>query len=232
MPVCEASTCPLRKLPEPRAPSRAISLQHEQLIERSVVERAGERLLIVVGAVGVIDRDGDVALAGQILGQVAEQEAVAGIPVGDDHQWKRRGAADRRGVANGPTVKRGLDRRIARDDAIRAAARRAGCQRRRVPDFQRQRSIVTSHRSGRHGVHDVHAVPINRGDRADPNRVAAIRRQFGSRRRHHVDAVLLREQLDAQGSEREKGDGNQPMAHGGIMPEDSSGAPRSIAPTE
>ena len=37
--------------------AEAIDLvQHEQLIERAVVERAAERLLIVVGAVLVIDR--------------------------------------------------------------------------------------------------------------------------------------------------------------------------------
>ena len=57
MPVRVASTRPARKLPEPALLEPIDLVQHEQLIERAVVERAAERLLIVVGAVLVIDRD-------------------------------------------------------------------------------------------------------------------------------------------------------------------------------
>ena len=68
--------------------AEAIDLvQHEQLIERAVVERAAERLLIVVGAVLVIDRDGDEALARQVLAHVRHQKAIAGIAVRNDDEW-------------------------------------------------------------------------------------------------------------------------------------------------
>ena len=67
--------------------AEAIDLvQHEQLIERPVVERAAERLLVVVGAVLVIDRDGDEALAREVLAEVAHQEAIAWIAVRDDDE--------------------------------------------------------------------------------------------------------------------------------------------------
>ena len=73
-------------------------VQHEQLIEGPVVERAGERLLVVVGAVGVIDRDHDVALAGQVLAEVAHEEPVARIAVRDDDERQR--AVDASGAAS------------------------------------------------------------------------------------------------------------------------------------
>ena len=71
MPVRVASTRPARKLPEPGLAQPIDLVQHEQLIERAVVERAAERLLIVVGAVLVIDRDRDEALAREVLADVA-----------------------------------------------------------------------------------------------------------------------------------------------------------------
>ena len=67
-----------------RAP---IHLVHdEQLVEGPVVQRARERRLIGVGAVGVVDGDDDVALARQVLAEVGDQEAVAGVPVRQDHE--------------------------------------------------------------------------------------------------------------------------------------------------
>ncbi len=83
---------------------------YEELVERPVVEGAGEILLIVVRAVLVIDRRDDEAFARQVLADVAHQVAVARVTVRDDHEWER--AVGRRGrrVANRLAVQRRHDR--------------------------------------------------------------------------------------------------------------------------
>ncbi len=86
-------------------------IQDEQLIERPVVERAAKRLLIIVGAVLVIDRHRHEALAREVLADVTHQEAVAGIPVRNDHErisagGRHAGALAKAGrsVANGLAI--------------------------------------------------------------------------------------------------------------------------------
>ena len=146
-----------------RAEARDL-VQHEQLIERAVVERAGERLLVVVGAVGVIDRHRDEALARQVLAEVAHQIAVAGIAVRDDHERERPAGGQRRGVAHGPAVERGGHAGVARDRAVLAAGLLARSQRRGIPDLERQRAVVAGRRPAFLGVQDVGPVLV--GDAA------------------------------------------------------------------
>ena len=67
-------------------------IQNEQLIERPVIQRAGKGLLIVIGAVPMIDRGNDVTLAGKVFPEVTQQVPITGVTVGDDgpvaiHPW-------------------------------------------------------------------------------------------------------------------------------------------------
>ena len=176
-------------------------VQHEQLIECAVVERAGERLLIVVGAFPVIDRHGDEALAREVLGEMAHQVAIAGIAVRDDHERKRRLGRQRRGVADRLAVQRRGDRGIARNRAVIAARLLPGGQRRRIPDLERQRAVVARGRPALFRAQDVRPVPVGRLQRAHADRVVAIGGKLGRRRRHGVDAVRLRERAAGGGED-------------------------------
>ncbi len=106
----------------------------EELIEGAVVERAGEGLLRVVGAVGVVDRHGHVALGREVLAEMAHEEPVPGIAVRDHHERKRRRAAERRRVAHRAAAQRGRGDAVAQHRAVfTAAAVGAGAGRGRVP---------------------------------------------------------------------------------------------------
>ena len=60
---------------------RSHGRNNKALIRCAVVEGAGNRFLIIIGAVSVIDRHHNIPFACQILTQMAHQHAVAGVTV-------------------------------------------------------------------------------------------------------------------------------------------------------
>ena len=168
-------------------------VQHEQLIERPVVERARKVLVIVVGAVGVIDRDGDIPLAGQVLAEMTEQIAVARIAVRDDHQREGSRGGEGRRVAHGLAVQRDGHGRIARDGAVLTAGPLRLAQAGRIPDLEREHAIVACGRRACRGLENVRTVLVGDLDGAHADGVRAEGRELRRRRRDGVDAVVLRE---------------------------------------
>ena len=106
-------------------------VEHEELIERPVVERAREGFLIVVRAVLVIDRRHDESLARQVFREMAQQKTVARIAVRNDHEREGRRGRLGCGVAHRFAVQGGGDSRITRDDAVVALGLLSGGELRR-----------------------------------------------------------------------------------------------------
>ena len=134
-----------KKTPGPRLAEALHLVQHEQLIEGAVVERARKRFLIVVGAVLVIDGHGDESFAREILREVAHEESIAGIAVRNDDE-RKASHGHRSRVAHRLPVERRADRRVARDCAIIAAGLLSCEEGRGIPDLERQRAIVAKNR--------------------------------------------------------------------------------------
>lgn len=73
-----------------RPVQRRHAVDDELLVNGPVQQGRPERALVGIGAVGVVDRHGDIALGRQVLAQMAHQEPVAGIAVADHDQGKQR----------------------------------------------------------------------------------------------------------------------------------------------
>ena len=113
-------------------------VEDEHLVERPVVQRARERLLVVVRAVGVIDGHDDEAFAGEILAEVAHQVTIAGIAVRQDHQRERPARGREGRITHGLPLQRHRDRRVSGDGVVGAARRLAWRERRRIPDLEHE----------------------------------------------------------------------------------------------
>jgi len=133
----------------------------------------------------VIDGNNHVPLGGQVLGEIGHHEARAGETVGDDHQRVRAAAGIRLGVAQGAAPEgEGADgaRRIVstavhvfvfhqrrhplRDDS-------------RIPDFERQRAIITRIRIRSSVADDIDLIGIDHFQRAHPDPVVTARCERG-----------------------------------------------------
>jgi hypothetical protein len=165
-------------------------VDREQLVERTVEQRAAERRLIGVGTVGVVDARHHVALARQVLAEVREQEAVAGIAVREDHQREGSSGGRRRGVTPGAAVQRGGGAGVAREHPV-VGLRSRGARRtlRGVPQLDRQRPVVARRRLARLRAQHVDLVGVDQRQRAHADGVLAEGGELGRVGADDVDAV-------------------------------------------
>ena len=94
------------------------ALDHKPLIQGPVIECASKGLLIIIGAVGMVDRNRDKTLAGEVLAQMAHQIAIARIPVRNDDQRERTSRSIGYGIAYRPAKERGCNAGIPRDGCV------------------------------------------------------------------------------------------------------------------
>ena len=80
---------------------------------------------------------------------------------------------------------------IARDDAIVAAGLLPGAQTRGIPDFERQRAVVSCCGTAFLDVQDIRTISVNDLQRPDADVVVAEGRELWRHRRDDVDAVRL-----------------------------------------
>ena len=99
--------------------------------------------MIIVGAVLVVDRRDDIALARKIFSQVTKEESVARVAMGNDEQWIWSGAGIGQGVAHGASVKIHECLSIAREDIVVSCNIRLSCAGFGwIPYFDRQWPVI------------------------------------------------------------------------------------------
>jgi hypothetical protein len=154
-------------------------------VQGAVEQRAAEIDLVGVGRFGVVDRDHDVALGGQVLGQVGHQDARARIAVRDDDQGIGAVARVRRGTARGAAGEfEGRDRPVgiagptAQRVVVGGHLALAWMQRCRVRDLERQRPVVKRVGVIRGVAQDVDLVRVDGLEGAHSDGVRAAIGQF------------------------------------------------------
>ena len=167
-------------------------VQHEELIEGPVVERARERFLIGIRAVLVVDRRHDVTLAREVLSEMAQQKAAARIAVRDDDQRIAAAARKRLRVAHGASMECHHDGRVPRrHTGVFATARLARLQRGGVPDLDHEGSVVACCGFAFFRAQYVGPIPVRDLDRSNPDRERAVGGKFRGERCNGVDSVRL-----------------------------------------
>ena len=149
-------------------------IEHKQLVQRPVQKRTGNRCLVAVGAVGMVDRHHHITLARQVLAQMAEQEAVARITVRNDKQrvWASRRVG--RGVAHRHAIQRDLGLAVACDGAVLAHMGLVGYRLGGVPHLSSQRTVIDRNRLPGFRLHDVELPGVDELQRLDADVELAV----------------------------------------------------------
>ena len=158
----------------PKRPvQRRHAVDHKPLVDGPVQQRRPERALVGIGAVGVVDRHGDIALGRQVFAQMAHQEPVAGIAVADHDQRKQRVLGRGRIARRAPRQRR-LPVAVAQGGDVFAPRLGARCC--GIPHLDRQRAVIGGG-IVRRGVQDVDLTRMGKLQRLHADHMVAIGRQ-------------------------------------------------------
>ena len=188
-------------------------IEHKQLVQRAVQQRAAKCRLVAVGAVGVVDRHHHIALARQVLAQMAEQVTVARITVRNDQQRVGAAGGIRWRVAHGPAVQRDFTLAVACNGPVLAGAGLARHDFGRVPDFDRQGPVVGRNRFAGLGLEDIELLRVGHLQRLHADAELAVLRQFRRVRTDRVYMVVLCLRRTAQADQSRKTHGHCLFQH-------------------
>ena len=139
----------------------------------------------------MVDGGHHVALAGQVLRQMAEQETVAGVTMRNYQQRVRAGGGIRCCVAQRLAVQGDLGLAIAGEHTVLAGI---GLPRRwsgRVPDLHGERAVIDGNSFSGFRLQDVELPGVGKFERLDANAELAVLRQLGGVGADGIDPVVL-----------------------------------------
>ncbi len=167
-------------------------IENKRLVQRPVINSAGDGLVIFVGAVRVIDRGDYIPFACEVLAQVAHEITIARISVRNDDERHRSIVFQSNGIPNSSAVQGCYYGEVARCRGISTAGYLAICELGGIPDFDREIAIVIRRITAFNGIQNVNLVRVGELQRSHADVVLSEVCESRSIVPDDVDAITLR----------------------------------------